>query len=157
MIGDGHSTIYDLIAKKQQEFVSAGRDTRINPNDKRIPLKLKRIALSLSSVPVSEQMIELLDNANLSDGGEALDVTDILSDSYKKMATQLTADMGLKFSGVDIITPDAINQPIQNYTVVEINAAPGVDYYTRTGYKQQCVVESLYEKILLALLETPRR
>jgi len=157
VVGDGKSTIYDLVVKKQEVFIVAGRDTRINVNDTRIPIKLSSTGLCLSSVPVCGEKIELLDNANLSDGGEAHDVTDILGDSYRKMATQLTYDMGLRFCGVDIITPEPIDQPIRNYTVIEINAAPGVDYYTRVGYRQQKIVEGLYEKILLALLKNSSR
>ena len=155
VIGDGHSTISDLLQKKQDEFANAGRDTRIRLNDIRIPTKLRKMALGLSSVPAHGQIIELLDNANLSTGGDAQDVTNIVNDGYIKMAVGLTADMGLRFSGVDIITPNPIDQPLSDYTVIEINAAPGVDYYVRIGYKQQQIVEDLYEKILLALLKAP--
>ncbi len=157
VVGDGQLTIYDLAVKKQEQFARIGRDTTINVNDVRIPVKLNRAALSFSSVPASGEQIELLDNANLSDGGEAQDVTDILSDSHKKMATQLTRDMGLRFCGVDIKTSQPIDQAIGNYVVLEINAAPGVDYYTRIGHEQQQIVAGLYEKILLALLKTPKQ
>ena len=96
--------------------------------------------------------INLLDNANLSSGGEAVDVTDTIDESYKQMAVNLTREMGLRFCGVDIITPEPISRTIGNYTVIEINAAPGVDYYTQIGEAQQEIIRQTYEKILQALL-----
>lgn len=152
--GDGQSTIFQLMQKKQEVFRAQGRDTRIDLKDTRIPAKLRRGNLNLLSVPASGQSISLLDNANLSDGGDAEDMTSVLSDSHKRMAIQLTADMGLRFCGVDIITPQPISLPLQDYTVIEINAAPGVDYYARIGIEQQHVVAGLYEKILRALAKS---
>lgn len=152
VVGDGQSTIFSLMLKKQEAFRSTGRDTRIKFGDPRIPAKLRGMNLDFSAIPVSGQQVNLLDNANLSTGGEAQDVTDSLHETYARMAIQLTVDMGLRFCGVDIMTDDPIDQPYLDYTIIEINASPGVDYYSQVGIEQQRVVESLYEKILLALL-----
>lgn len=157
VVGDGQSTIFDLMIAKQERFIAAGRDTRLKLNDPRISTKLRTLHLDVSTIPISGQRVFLLDNANLSSGGDAEDVTEMASEGYKKIAIQLTKDMGLRFCGVDIITPDPIEQPTSNFTVIEVNAAPGVDYYTQIGAKQQQVVEGLYKKILLALLEPPKR
>ena len=55
------------------------------------------------------------------------------------------------------MTPDPIDVPPTNYTVIEINATPGVDYYAQGGTKQQQIVEGLFEKILLSLSTSPSR
>jgi len=153
VVGDGKSTLMELLQRKQEKFWQSGRDTRIRLDDPRIITKLRRNGLDFASIVLAEEQISLLDNANLSSGGEAVDVTNIISESYKLMAINLTRDMGLRFCGVDMITPDPIGAHIGNYTVIETNAAPGVDYYTQIGEAQEEVIKQTYEKILQALLK----
>ncbi len=156
--GDGQLTIFDLVVKKQEQFNASGRDTRIRLDDRRISAKLRDLSLNLSFVPRAGQDVNLLDNANLSSGGDAEDVTEILDASLKRTAIQLTTDMGLRFCGVDIMTAEAIDRTVGDFTVIEINSAPGVDYYTKIGIQQQQVVENLYRKILSALVgQSPRQ
>jgi D-alanine-D-alanine ligase-like ATP-grasp enzyme len=157
VIGDGESTIEELVIRKRERFREIGRNTRIKLGDPRIPVKLKRMDLGLSSVLDSGQKVSLLDNANLSSGGEAEDITEALSESHKEMAIRLTADMGLRLCGLDIITPEPIDQPLGNYTVIEINAYPGMDYYTQAGLEQQPAIRGLYKKLLAALLKPQSR
>ena len=157
ILGDGRSTIVDLIVEKQKSFIKAGRDTKIKLDDDRLIIRLRRAGLNLSMIPALGQKLSLLDNANLSTGGDAEDVTSILNEGFASIATRLTADMGLRFCGVDIMTPDPIDVPPTNYTVIEINATPGVDYYAQGGTKQQQIVEGLFEKILLSLSTSPSR
>ena len=40
--GDGESSIIELMKQKQKRFIKSGRDTRINFNDPRIKIKLKK-------------------------------------------------------------------------------------------------------------------
>ena len=96
----------------------------------------------------------LLDNANLSTGGDAIDVTKTIHPSFKKIAINLTRDMGLRIAGVDImVTKGDITQDIKNceYYIIEINAAPGLDHYVTTGKAQKKIVEDMYLKVLKAL------
>ncbi|MBI1838867.1 MAG: cyanophycin synthetase [Candidatus Colwellbacteria bacterium] len=74
LMGDGRSTIHQLLIKKQNQFIARGRDTAIKADDPRIGQVLKRQGLSTRSVLQAKQRIYLLDNANLSSGGDALDV-----------------------------------------------------------------------------------
>jgi D-alanine-D-alanine ligase-like ATP-grasp enzyme len=149
--GNGKSSILDLLKHKQSWFEKSGRDTVINPSDPRITAKLKRQKLSLSSIPTRGQQIILLDNCNLSTGGDAVDVTSTMHTSYKKLAANIAHDMGLRLCGVDIMTSGDITKPCKNYYVLEVNAAPGLDHYADLGKAQQKVVEDLYLRVLLAL------
>ncbi len=151
VVGDGESTIFDLLARKQEQFSVDGRDTKINIRDRRIQAKLSNSQLGMSSVPGKGESVYLLDNANLSSGGDAEDVTDQIDECIKEVAIRLTSDMGLRFCGVDVITPDPIDQLVRDYTVIEINSTPGVDYYTKMGIQQQLIVKNLYRKVLSAL------
>lgn len=155
VLGDGRSTVEQLLKKKQREFDRTRRDTQIKVNDPRIAAKLRHAGMSLSSVPAKSERVYLLDNANLSTGGDALDVTDALHPSYKKMAIELTRDMGLRLCGVDIMVSGDISKPAKRYRILEINAAPGLDHYVKQGAAQQRIVEALYMKVLRHLSTEP--
>jgi D-alanine-D-alanine ligase-like ATP-grasp enzyme len=148
--GDGQSSIKELLNQKQQLFIKNGRDTVIDVDDFRIGLKLRRQKLSFESVPQKNETVYLLDNANLSTGGDALDVTSTIHPEFYELAVRITSDMGLRLCGVDIITND-ISLPLKDYVVIEINGAPGLDNYARMGQAQVKVVENLYLKVLKAL------
>jgi D-alanine-D-alanine ligase-like ATP-grasp enzyme len=151
IIGDGKSTIRKLLIKKQASFVGAGRDTKIKMNDFRILQKLKRQGLSMRSVPDKHQQIFLLDNANLSSGGDSVDVTRLVHPAFKKLAINLTKDMGLRLCGVDLLVLGDIKNPPKEYWILETNAAPGLDHYVLTGKKQEKIVEDMYTQVLKAL------
>jgi D-alanine-D-alanine ligase-like ATP-grasp enzyme len=148
--GDGRSTISEHLNQQQELFRKIGRDTVIDADDFRIKLKLRRQKLSLDSVLPTGKSVHLLDNANLSTGGEAVDVTDDLHPSFQELAVRITKDMGLRLCGVDILTDD-ITVPLKDYVIIEINGAPGLDNYASMGQAQAKVVESLYLKVLRAL------
>lgn len=151
VVGDGHTTILSLLKKKSRAFFAEGRDTRINVKDPRIVAKLKHQGRSFSSVPENGERIFLLDNANLSSGGDSIDVTDSIHPLFGKMAVDLTRDMGLRMCGVDLMVDGDIQNAPKKYAVIEINAAPGLDHYVKTGPAQKKIVEDLYLKVLKSL------
>lgn len=148
VLGDGKSTIDMLLTKKQLEFTRANRDTRIRNDDRRIITKLKRQSLTLQSIPAAGHNLQLLDNANLSTGGDSQEVTDRVHPDFKKFAIDLTCDMGLRLCGVDLMIAGDIAQAPGTYWVLEINSAPGLDHYAKSGKKQERVVEDLYLTVL---------
>ena len=66
---------------------------------------------------------------------------------------KLTSDMNLRLCGVDLmVNGDIGEQPIPGkYWVLEINAAPGLDHYAKSGKAQEQIVEDLYLKVLRGL------
>ncbi len=146
--GDGKSSVLVLLEKKQKEFKKQGRDTKISFDDPRIKLKLKRQKLHLGAVVEKGTTIYLLDNANLSTGGDSVDVTEHIHPTFKKLAIKLTADMGLRLCGVDLMVDGDIKNAPQEYSILEINSAPGLDHYAKMGKEQEEIVESLYLKVL---------
>ncbi|OGI65462.1 hypothetical protein A3A95_02625 [Candidatus Nomurabacteria bacterium RIFCSPLOWO2_01_FULL_39_18] len=152
--GDGKNSIFSLLKKKQKLFEKTERDTRINFEDRRIKIKLKKLGYTFGSIPAKGEKIFLLDNANLSTGGDAVDMTNTIHPDFCKIAIKLTRDMGLRIAGVDIMVTKgdiAKNPKNSRYYVIEINAAPGLDHYVTTGGKQKKIVEAMYLKILKAL------
>jgi D-alanine-D-alanine ligase-like ATP-grasp enzyme len=151
VVGDGRSTIRQLLKQKQKQFVAAGRDTVIRSEDKRIEGNLKRKGLTMRSVLARGEQVYLLDNANLSTGGDAVDVTDVIHHRFRSIAINLTRDMGLRLCGVDLMVDSDIAHGLSRYWVLEINAAPGLDHYVTTGKAQQKIVEDMYLKVLKAM------
>lgn len=148
VIGDGKSTIKKLLKTKQEQFIASSRDTHIKVDDPRIAIKLKHQKLNLKSIPQKGETVYLLDNANLSTGGDSLDVTEKVHPAFKKLAVSLTRDMGLRLCGVDFMIDGDISQKPNRYWVLEINSAPGLDHYARIGSAQEQIVESLYLEVL---------
>jgi D-alanine-D-alanine ligase-like ATP-grasp enzyme len=152
--GDNRNSILNLLKIKQKAFELSGRDTKINFSDRRIKEKLKKQRLTFSSILKKGEKIFLLDNANLSTGGDAIDVTTKISSGFSKIAKKLTADMGLRIAGVDIMIRkgDISENPERcSYYIIEINAAPGLDHYVTTGKAQKNAVEKMFLEVLKAL------
>jgi len=148
VVGDGKSTIKQLLKRKQEQFVASSRDTQIDVDDPRISIKLKHQGLKFKSIPDKGQRVYLLDNANLSTGGDSVDVSEKVHPAFKKLAVNLTRDMGLRFCGVDLIIEGNINEKPSVYWILEINSAPGMDHYARIGKAQEKIVEDLYFEVL---------
>ena len=150
IIGDGKSTIIELLKNKQSSFLNEGRDTKINFEDERIKQNLINKGLKYNSIINKDNEIPLLDNANLSSGGSAVDFTNLIHTDFKNLAVDVTKKMCLRLCGVDVLTDD-ITKPISDYNIIEINAAPGLDNYAFIGSEQNAIVDDLYMQILLSL------
>jgi D-alanine-D-alanine ligase-like ATP-grasp enzyme len=151
IVGDGESSIRRLLTQKQVGFMKSGRDTIIRAEDERIAENLKRQKLTMRSVIPKGERIYLLDNANLSTGGDALDVTNDIHPKFRDIAVNLTRDMGLRLCGVDLMIDGDISKAPGRYWVIEINAAPGLDHYIKTGKTQKKIVEDMYLEVLKAM------
>jgi D-alanine-D-alanine ligase-like ATP-grasp enzyme len=151
IVGDGTSTVRKLLRLKQARFVGASRDTVIRLEDKRIADKLRRQGLGTRSVVARGVRVYLMDNANLSTGGDAIDVTRVIHPNFKRIAVELTRDMGLRLCGVDLMVDGDISRKPGRFWVLEVNAAPGLDHYVKTGRAQERIVEKMYLKVLKAM------
>lgn len=148
IVGNGKSTIKELLTLKQDDFFVSKRDTQIKVDDPRIKEKLKRQGFTMNSILDKDAKVFLLDNANLSTGGDSIDVTDKIHPDFKKIAVNLTKDMGLRICGVDLMVEGDISQKPSKYWILEINAAPGLDHYAKKGKAQEQKVKDLYFEVL---------
>ncbi len=153
VVGDGASSVRELLTKKQEQFVAQNRDTNIKIDDPRIEQRLERDRKNLESIVLVGETWQLLDHANLSSGGDARDVTDQIHSMYTELAVKLTRDMGLRYCGVDLFVNGDLHNPSDEYVIIEINAAPGIDNYASIGPEQQRRVEDMYRKVVMALIQ----
>lgn len=129
VVGDGHSTIEALVA-------AVNRDPRRGIGHEKVLTRLELDALAVqflaktgrtpSSVPAAGEVVPLCATANLSTGGTATDVTDIIHPDNAEMAVRAIKAVGLDVGGVDFLTTD-ITASYQTHGggICEVNAAPG--------------------------------
>jgi glutathione synthase/RimK-type ligase-like ATP-grasp enzyme len=146
IIGDGHSTIHELLLQRQATLKSSGRRTRINPDDPRIGRKLHKSGWSYATVPQAGEELPLYDISNLSVGGVGEDMSQYIHPHWRTLCTSVVRDMGLIFCGVDIACAD-IGNPQADYSIFEINSSPGMGNYASIGPAQRAIVYDLYRRV----------
>ncbi len=130
VLGDGQHTIRELVdivnLDPRRGSGHGTALTKIRLDD----IAIGRIAsegLTPDSVPAQGQRVVLRNNANLSTGGSATDVTDDVHPEIAARAVEAAQTIGLHICGVDVVC-ETMLRPLeeQNGGVVEVNAAPGL-------------------------------
>ncbi|MDR2537926.1 MAG: hypothetical protein LBC46_06430 [Treponema sp.] len=147
IIGNGISQIKKLIVEKQNDLVKAGRKADIDFNDYRLTQNLKRNNYTMDTILDRGIVFQILDNANLSTGGAIYDFTSKIHREFKELAINITKDMRLRLCGVDFLTDD-ISKPVSDYTLIEINASPGLNNFASLGAEQLAIAHSFYFRVL---------
>ena len=129
VIGDGKSNVRQLVEIINQDpRRGVGHEkvmTRIEL-DAQADMMLARIHCTADSVPEQGQVVMLRSTANLSTGGTATDVTDIIHPDNRDMAVRAITAIGLDVGGVDFLSPDiAESYRDVGGGICEVNAAPG--------------------------------
>ncbi|QMU27984.1 cyanophycin synthetase [Adhaeribacter radiodurans] len=129
VVGDGISTIQELIDKVNEDpRRGVGHEkvlTRIKV-DKQTNAILRDKDLTTKSVLPADEILYLKSTANISTGGTATDVTDIIDPYNVLMAERIAGIIGLDVCGIDVMTTDiAIPLNEARGAVLEVNAAPG--------------------------------
>lgn len=129
VVGNGKSTIQQLIDEVNSDPRRGyGHEkvlTAISINELTLGL-IKSAGYTLESVLPEGEFLKLKDTANLSTGGTAEDVTDIVHPDNVFMAERISKIIGLDICGIDVCTTD-IRKPLRdtNGAVLEVNAGPG--------------------------------
>ncbi|PIG00588.1 cyanophycin synthetase [Comamonas sp. 26] len=130
VLGDGTHTIRELVEIVNQDpRRGSGHGTaltKIRLDD----IAIARIAsegLTPESVPAQGQRVVLRNNANLSTGGSATDVTDDVHPEIAARAIEAAQTIGLHICGVDVVC-ETMLKPLEEQSggIVEVNAAPGL-------------------------------
>ena len=100
-------------------------------------------------VPKSSETVFLRENSNISTGGDSIDYTDDIADSYKQIAIQASNALQVKITGLDMMIKDITAQPTpENYAIIELNFNPAIHIHCHP-YKGKN--RKIYEKLLTAL------
>jgi cyanophycin synthetase len=129
VVGDGEHTIEQLIESVNQDpRRGVGHEkvlTRLEL-DTQAHKMLERAQLTPQSVPAAGTVVYLRSTANLSTGGTATDVTDVIHPDNREMAERAVRAIGLDVGGVDFLSKNIC----ESYRkigggICEVNAAPG--------------------------------
>lgn len=153
--GDGRSTIAELVAAK-----NTGRDGRslvrsgyLRPVslDASAVLHLAGLGLHPDSVPAEGDTIRVRSNANLSTGGDCVDVTAQVHPDVRLLVEAIARTLNVAMAGIDFVTTDIAQSPADTGgRFIEVNIVPGLEVPIAAGW-------SVERAGALALGHTPGR
>ncbi|HVG05211.1 MAG TPA: cyanophycin synthetase, partial [Burkholderiaceae bacterium] len=150
VIGDGVSTIAQLIERENMNPMRGAGHlkplTRIAV-DEALTAGLVTRGLTLDSVPDERAEVQLRDTANLSSGGTAVDVTDMVHPDVGAMCIRAARAIDLDIAGIDFVSPDITRADVG--AIIEINAGPGLRMHHHPSAGQPrdvggAIIEMLY-------------
>ncbi len=129
VIGDGVRSIAELVdVVNSDPRRGVGHEkvlTRIEL-DAQAKMMMDRMEMTAESVPAVGQIVPLRSTANLSTGGTATDVTDIIHPDNRDMAVRAIRAIGLDVGGVDFLSKNIAESYREiGGGICEVNAAPG--------------------------------
>ena len=138
VIGDGVHTVAELVDEVNRDprrgDGHATSLTKMRIDD----IALARLQIqghSPDSVPAKGERVVLRNNANLSTGGTATDVTDEVHPEVAARAVAAARMVGLDICGVDVVC-ESVLRPLEEQSggIVEVNAAPGLRMHLQPSY-----------------------
>jgi cyanophycin synthetase len=152
VLGDGQHTVRELVDQvnldPRRGEGHATSLTKICLDD----IAVARLAaqnLTPESVPPKGQRVILRNNANLSTGGTATDVTDDVHPEVAARAVAAAQMVGLHICGVDMVA-ETVLRPLeeQGGGFVEVNAAPGLRMHLAPSYgKPRNVGQAMVDRL----------
>jgi cyanophycin synthetase len=138
VVGDGSSSVRQLVDKVNADPRRGdGHATSLTKIrfDEIALARLKEQGLNADSVPAKGARVVLRNNANLSTGGTATDVTDDVHPEVAARAVMAAQMVGLDVCGVDVVV-ESVLKPLeeQHGGVVEVNAAPGLRMHLQPSF-----------------------
>ena len=152
VLGDGKHSVRELVEIVNRDprrgSGHATSLTKIRFDDIALAVLAKQ-GFDADTVPARGQRVTLRDNANLSTGGSATDVTDDVHPDVAARAIAAAHMVGLDICGVDLVC-DSVHKPIedQNGGIVEVNAAPGLRMHISPSFgKGRAVGEAIMDTL----------
>ncbi|WP_249869258.1 acylphosphatase [Oceanobacillus saliphilus] len=124
ILGDGKHSVKQLIDQINQiRKMNPHLTSRLIKKDREVITMLERKGYNMNSIPADGERVFLREKSNLSAGGDAIDVTDELTQNVKNIAINAgKAIPGLFHYGVDMI----VDKENDTGVILEVNARPGI-------------------------------
>jgi cyanophycin synthetase len=129
VVGDGTHTVAELVARVNSDpRRGIGHEkvlTRIEFDHQALRL-MEQAGVTQETVLPAGEALYLRSTGNLSTGGTAIDLTDVVHPDNREMAVRAAKAIGLDVAGIDFITTD-ISRSYREVGggICEVNAAPG--------------------------------
>ncbi|MDJ0708780.1 MAG: cyanophycin synthetase [Woeseiaceae bacterium] len=129
VVGDGKHTIEELVGIVNEDpRRGVGHEkvlTRLE-FDHQAERLLAKLGYDHKTVPEKDEIVYLRSTANLSTGGTAIDVTDVIHPDNREMAIRAIKAIDLDIGGVDFLTRDITESYREaGGGICEVNAGPG--------------------------------
>ncbi len=125
VIGDGKNTIQKLIQDKNTDpnsYKQPKEHIRLSKIEKAF---LKQKNRTPKTTPHIGQKIYLRTNSNISTGGDPIDMTEEIHETYKEIALKASKSVSAFICGVDIIIKEPKRPATkQNHSIIELNYNP---------------------------------
>lgn len=130
VVGDGIHTIEQLVHEKNKDPLRGkGYKTPLEKIQlgEAEAMFLKNHSMSWDDIPQQGEVIYLRENSNISTGGDSIDFTDEMPNSYKELAIQSAKAAGATLCGVDMMIDSLEEEATDaNYGIIEINFNPAI-------------------------------
>jgi len=128
--GNGMLSIRDLVVEKNKDPLRGkGYHTpleKIQLGEAEM-MFLKAQDKDSDYVPRENETVYLRENSNISTGGDSIDFTDDIPESYKKIAVKAAQALDVRITGLDMIIPDYTQEATdENYAIIELNFNPAI-------------------------------
>lgn len=128
--GDGKSNIRELVKEKNKDplrgkgYKTPLEKIRLGESEE---MFLKNNGLDFDYIPKKDEIVYLRENSNISTGGDSIDFTDEIHNSYKEVAIKCAKAARAKITGVDMMIKNIYEEENgDNYGIIEINFNPAI-------------------------------
>ena len=129
VVGDGKHTVkqlVDTLNRDPRRGVGHEKELTQIHIDPQAMSCLADKGYTLDTVPAKDETVLLRKTANLSTGGTAIDVTDVIHPDNREMAERVIKAVGLDIGGVDFLSEDiTVSYKDNGAGICEVNAGPG--------------------------------
>lgn len=128
VLGDGIHTIAELVSIKNQDYLRG--EGYVRPLEKIQIAEIERALIKVQGytefdIVPQNITVFLRKNSNISTGGDSIDVTDMVTSKFKKLALLAAKSVSANVCGVDMLI-DRIDDETSDYSVIELNFNPAI-------------------------------
>ena len=156
IIGDGMTSICNLIKNKNIYFKRNIRNTVIDPHDNQINIILSRLGYTLNSILEKNKQIPLSFGRNLSKGGEYEFIDDKINNKFNKILKEMFTATNLRLVGFDLFIKTEIEKINikEDIVFIEYNGSPDMEnnFYYNNDYGRK--FSEIYSKIFDAIIKS---
>ncbi|WP_029006808.1 hypothetical protein [Azospirillum halopraeferens] len=142
LTGDGRSTVAQLLAAVNRRLEEDGLPP-IALDGPFLTRALATAGLAADGVPETGRTVEYAARRNVSGGGGVGEFRDAVPPAVTDYARRAAAAVGLRLCGIDVIAANGLDP--DGFTLLEINANPGLGGVARAGHR--AAVLDLWERI----------
>lgn len=160
VVGDGKSSIHQLIDQKNNNpFRGKKHKTPMGliKKGKIEKLILEEQSYDFDSIPPKGTRVYLRENSNISTGGDSIDFTKEMHESYNQVAVGIANTLDVKVTGIDLIIPNYKKESRKGspgYSCIEANFNPAMSMH---AYVTKGEGQYLTPKILAMLFPELKR